>query len=173
MVEWDTQGDRSIAATQEGDSLCEFGSGSRDPETLLGLYRGYDAARVALGRVAGQLGRRRACDDATLDALVGRGGGAVASPSAERTRQSVQRSAQAAALAAFSLVCEQAEDLRRTLVRRWPELREDAGGPLPVRASDPPASPADCVVFEIFRGTDSRGSVTNRSSTNQVPLAAD
>ena len=119
MVEWDAPGIRSHGSTQDEDWPFEFGSGSRDPETLLGLYRGYDAARVALARLAAQLERRPACDDATLDALVGRKGGAAASVSAERVRQGVQRGTQAAALAAFSLVCEQAEELRRTLVRRW------------------------------------------------------
>jgi hypothetical protein len=174
MVEWDTQGIASDGSTQqEEDSRLEFGSGHRDPETLLGLYRGYDAARVALARLAGQMGRHPACDDTTLDAVVGLSGGGVASPSAERVRQGVQQGAQAAAFAAFSLVCEQAEALRRSLVARWPELREDLGGPLPVRANDPPANPENCVVCEIFSGTDPQGSVTNRSSTNRVPLAAD
>ena len=93
--------------------------------TKLGLYLGYDRARVALGRLASELSR------SSFEATSLRSGVATVA-----SRDELQRGASAAAFAAFTLVCEQAEDLRRELCERWPELRADLGGPVPVRGSD-------------------------------------
>ena len=61
------------------------------------------------------------------------------------SRADVESGARAAALAAFALVCDQAEGIRSELCQRWPELREDCGGPLPVRDSDRSRDPLHTV----------------------------
>ena len=107
--------------------------------TLLGLYHGYDQARIALARLVCQFGAQSADDDRTRRRIwsrVQRQG--IASDLFESPHPAaipgVSRGAHAATLSAFAMVSEQAEKVLRRIHARWPELCEDAGGPLPCPA---------------------------------------
>lgn len=110
-----------------------------DKATLLGLYHGYDQARIALARVVAELGSQAAADEATRRRIWSRADRQGISaelfhtPSAAEL-SGVGASAHSAALAAFATVSEKAEALLRRLRSRWPELCDDAGGPLPAPA---------------------------------------
>ncbi len=104
--------------------------------TLLGLYHGYDQARLGLARLVGQFGAQSANDDQMRRRIwsrIHRQG--IASDLFDAPQPGpiagVARGAHAAALSAFATVSEQAETVLRRIHARWPELCEDAGGPLP------------------------------------------
>lgn len=104
--------------------------------TLLGLYHGYDQARVALARVVAELGSQAAADEATRRRIWSRAQRQGISPELfhappPASLNGVGASAHSAALAAFAVVSEKADSLLRRIRERWPELCDDAGGPLP------------------------------------------
>jgi hypothetical protein len=113
-----------------------------DQGTLLGLYHGYDEARLALAKLVSRFGTRATREESTQQRIwsrTHRQGLAreifdppVKLPAAD----GINRGAHSAALAAFATMSEQAEELLRALRARWPELSEDAGGPLPAPSQD-------------------------------------
>ena len=116
---------------------------ARDAEqaTLLGLYHGYDQARLALARVVCQLGSETSTDAATRRQIWSRVHRSGICPDLFQSPHTpdlpgVRDGAHSAALAAFATVSEKAEELLTELRERWPELREDAGGPLPAPSPD-------------------------------------
>ena len=113
-----------------------------DRETLLGLYHGYDQARLALAKLVARYGSGDWCGERTQLELWARCRRAGLSPElfcdsreAPAKLEDISRGAHSAALAAFAAVSDKAEELLRDLTSRWPALREDAGGPLPSRPS--------------------------------------
>jgi hypothetical protein len=115
-----------------------------DPEqaTLLGLYHGYDQARVALARLVSRFGTEAHRDEETARRIWARAeragvGREIFDPPTHlpASCDGLNRGAHAAALTAFAAISEKAEELLRTLRARWPELCEDVGGPLPVPGS--------------------------------------
>jgi len=109
-----------------------------DKATLLGLYHGYDQARLALARVVSRYGAEAPSNEETRRRIFGRARRAgfaedLFSPEAPPvgSLQGINEGAHSAALTAFAAVSDQAEGLLRELRSRWPELCEDAGGPLP------------------------------------------
>jgi hypothetical protein len=116
-----------------------------DRDILLGLYHGYDQARIVLASLVARYGSGEASGEATRRELWGRCHRAGFSPELfGNDRQSpagleaISRGAHSAALTAFATISDKAEELRRTLTSRWPSLREEAGGPLPTRLDDWP-----------------------------------
>jgi hypothetical protein len=115
-----------------------------DLGTLLGLYHGYDQARIALARLVSEFGGENASDAHTCQRIWSRAerqGVALDlfDPPATREASGITAAAHAATLSAFAVVCEKAEELLRTIQARWPELCEDAGGPLPAPVAGDPA----------------------------------
>ena len=108
--------------------------------TLLGLYYGYDRARVALARVVSELGAETTTDDLTSRRIWSRVQRAGVCPElfepAPTSPAGVRDGAHSAALTAFAAISEKAEETLGVLRERWPELREDAGGPLPAPSLD-------------------------------------
>lgn len=107
-----------------------------DQGTLLGLYHGYDQARLALARLVTQFGAEAASDEETRRRIwsrIAHEGFAtdLFHPPAPSATTGLNRGAHSAALSAFAAMSEKAEELLRTIRTRWPELCEDAGGPLP------------------------------------------
>ena len=110
-----------------------------DQAMLLGLYHGYDQARLALAKLVVGFGAGARGDEDTRRRIwlrAQRQGIAtdlfVAPVSDPRLPDGLNRGAHAAALTAFATLSEKAEEMLRILRARWPELCEDAGGPLPV-----------------------------------------
>lgn len=106
-----------------------------DQGTLLGLYHGYDQARLALARLVARFGTQ--ADDLSQERLWSRAHRSghspeIFDPPVELPLSGINRGAHSAVLAAFAAMSAQAEELLRALRDRWPELCEDAGGPLPV-----------------------------------------
>ena len=126
-------------------SSLEDGEETEDRATLLGLYHGYDQARVLLATLVARYGAdpRHADTNQALWRHSRRRGFSqdIHHPPCEihGEMDAVNRAAHSAALTAFAAISDQAESLLRVLRERWPELREDAGGPLP----SPPASSWD------------------------------
>jgi hypothetical protein len=108
-----------------------------DQSTLLGLYHGYDQARLTLAKLVGRFGSGALSDESTQAHIWARARRAGVSaelfdpPTALRSATGLNRGAHSAALTAFATMSEQAEEILRTLRARWPELCEDSGGPLP------------------------------------------
>ncbi len=108
-----------------------------DQSTLLGLYHGYDQARIALAKLVARFGTGAPSDENTRNDIWARARRAGISPelfdppTPLPNAAGLNQGAHSAALTAFATMSEQAEELLRTLRERWPELREDAGGPLP------------------------------------------
>ena len=108
-----------------------------DQSTLLGLYHGYDQARIALAKLVAHFGTGAVSDENTRDDIWARTQRAgicpeIFDPPTPLPRAvGLNRGAHSATLSAFALLSEQAEELLRALRARWPELCEDAGGPLP------------------------------------------
>jgi hypothetical protein len=122
----------------EPDSAHSVSSDS-DRATLLGLYHGYDQARLALARLVTRFGTGATRDEDTARRIWARAERAglrpeIFDPPSDHTAacDGLNRGAHAAALSAFAAISEKAEELLRTLRVRWPELCEDLGGPLPV-----------------------------------------
>ncbi len=117
-----------------------------DQSTLLGLYHGYDQARIALAKLVARFGTGAESDEHTRDDIWARTRRAGISPeifdppTPLPNAVGLNRGAHSAALTAFATMSEQAEELLRTLRARWPELCEDSGGPLP---APPPALDLD------------------------------
>ena len=112
-----------------------------DLGTLLGLYHGYDQARIALARLVAEFGSEAADDARTRRRIwsrVQRQGIApeLFEPPGSGSTPGVNQAAHTATLSAFALVCDKAEELLRAIHARWPELCEHAGGPLPMPASE-------------------------------------
>jgi len=106
-----------------------------DQGTLLGLYHGYDQARLALARLVARFGTQ--ADALTQERIWSRThrlGVApdLFDPPVELPVAGINRGAHSAVLAAFAAMSAQAEELLRAIRARWPELCEDAGGPLPL-----------------------------------------
>ena len=108
-----------------------------DPSTLLGLYHGYDQARLALAKLGARFGTEALGDENTRDNI---GSGSERAgipteifdpPTALPSAADLNRGAHSAALTAFLTMSEQAEELLRVLRARCPELCDAAGGPLP------------------------------------------
>ncbi len=112
-----------------------------DQSTLLGLYHGYDQARIALAKLVARFGTGAVSDENTRDDIWARARRAgicseIFDPPMPLPKAvGLNRGAHSAALTAFATMSEQAEELLRTLRARWPELCEDAGGPLPAPPS--------------------------------------
>lgn len=112
-----------------------------DLETLLGLYHGYDQARLALARLVTQFGSEEASEAETRRQIWARSqrrghcsdlfDPPIDLPAGSHSTQGVIRGAHSAALTAFATMSDKAEELLRALRYRWPELCEDSGGPLP------------------------------------------
>lgn len=114
-----------------------------DQGTLLGLYHGYDQARLALARLVCEYGTEAPSDAATQRQIwsrVRREGHApdLFHPVSQiaGTAEGINRGAHSATLAAFATMSEKAEEILRALRERWPDLRDDAGGPLPSPVPD-------------------------------------
>ncbi|MFP6606062.1 MAG: hypothetical protein VCC19_05760 [Myxococcota bacterium] len=108
-----------------------------DPSTLLGLYHGYDQARLALAKLVTRFRTEALGDENTRD-NIGSGSERAGIPTeifdpatALPSAADLNRGAHSAALTAFLTMSEQAEELLRVLRARCPELCDDAGGPLP------------------------------------------
>lgn len=120
-----------------------------DQGTLLGLYHGYDQARLELAKLVTRFGTGAPSDDETrrrIWARAEREGLCLdlfdpPSDAAMSTPEGLNRGAHSAALTAFATISDKAEELLRTLQARWPELCQDAGGPLPTPSS---AWDSDC-----------------------------
>jgi hypothetical protein len=110
-----------------------------DQGTLLGLYHGYDQARLELAKLVTRFGTGASSDDDTRRRIWSRAKREGLSLDLFEAPTHVtleapgglNRGAHSAALTAFATISEKAEELLRTLQARWPELCEDAGGPLP------------------------------------------
>lgn len=108
-----------------------------DRRTLLGLYHGYDQARLALAKLVARFGTGALDDENTRDDIGSRSERAGTPteifdpPTALPSAADLNRGAHSAALTAFLTMSEQAEELLRVLRARCPELCDDAGGPLP------------------------------------------
>ena len=76
-------------------------------ETLLGLYHGYDQARLELARLVSRFG----------------------SCAQGRQALGIRRGAHAAALSSFIAISDKAEALRSQLGERWPELDDAVEAP--------------------------------------------
>ncbi len=113
-----------------------------DRETLLGLYHGYDQARIALARLVTRYGSGAWCGHMTRRELWARCHRAGFAPelfdhSCESPAkvEDISRGAHSATLTAFATISDKAEELLEVLISRWPCLCEEAGGPLPSRPS--------------------------------------
>jgi hypothetical protein len=109
-----------------------------DQGMLLGLYHGYDQARLALAKLVARYGTEAQSEDETRRHLWARSRRSgfhceIFDPPGDSAiyADGINRGAHSAALSAFAAMSEQAEELLRHLRERWPHLREDAGGPLP------------------------------------------
>jgi hypothetical protein len=114
-----------------------------DQGTLLGLYHGYDQARLALAKLVNRFGTEAPSDADTRRRIWARAERQGLRPEifdppcplASGTG-GINQAAHSAALSAFATMSDKAEELLRTLRTRWPELGEDAGGPLPAPSPD-------------------------------------
>ncbi len=119
-----------------------------DQATLLGLYHGYDQSRLALAKLVVSFGAGARGDEETRRRIwqrsrrQGIATDLFVPPSEHRFPEGLNRAAHAAALTAFATLSEKAEEVLRILRARWPELCEDAGGPLPIPYPEDVA--ADC-----------------------------
>jgi hypothetical protein len=111
-----------------------------DRDLLLGLYHGYDQARLLLAGLVARYGSGDTSGRATQRELWNRRHRAGFSPDlfgesheSPAAPEDLSRGAHSAALTAFAAISDKAEELRKTLTSRWPSLREEAGGPLPSR----------------------------------------
>jgi len=130
---------------------------ARDEELgrLLGLYHGYDAARLELARLVARFGSerpdpglqlRRGREQAARAGFAGPPPDARGLPRADFAELDSAEldfakgdfvegdfsdGAHAAVLAAFAIVSDKAEAVLAELCERWPELRAELGGPLP------------------------------------------
>jgi hypothetical protein len=108
-----------------------------DQATLLGLYHGYDQARIALAKLVARYGEEAPSDEETRQRIWGRSQRqGIAQdlfdpPCVLPSTDGLNRGAHSAALSAFATISHQAEELLEALRDRWPDLAEDAGGPLP------------------------------------------
>jgi hypothetical protein len=112
-----------------------------DQGTLLGLYHGYDQARISLAKLVNRFGTDASSDAETRRRIWARAErqglrAEIFDPPCplDGTAEGINQAAHTAALSAFATMSEKAEELLRTLRTRWPELGEDAGGPLPAPA---------------------------------------
>jgi hypothetical protein len=111
-----------------------------DQSTLLGLYHGYDQSRLVLAKLVARFGTAAGSDESTRDDIWSRSRRTGVAPelfdppTPLPNAVGLNQGAHSAALTAFATMSEQAEELLRTLRNRWPELCEDAGGPLPAPA---------------------------------------
>lgn len=129
----------------DGPPMSTTDHSDSDREMLLGLYHGYDQARILLARLVARYGSGSVSGETTHRELWGRCHRAGFSPDlfGERLESSADltgiiRGAHSAALSAFATISDKAEELRREITSRWPSLREDAGGPLPSRLGGRP-----------------------------------
>lgn len=113
-----------------------------DRETLLGLYHGYDQARIALARLVTRYGSGAWCGHMTRRELWARCHRAGFAPElfdhsceSPAKLEDISRGAHSATLTAFATISDKAEELLEVLISRWPCLCEEAGGPLPSRPS--------------------------------------
>ena len=111
-----------------------------DRDMLLGLYHGYDQARILLASLVTRYGSGNASEEVTRRELWSRHRRAGLSPDlfgenreSHADLEDISRGAHSAALTAFATISDKAEELRKVLTSRWPSLREEAGGPLPSR----------------------------------------
>jgi len=125
--------EHTARASRSGISHAEV-----DQATLLGLFHGYDQARIALARVVTRYGVEAPSSEETKRKIwdsarrAGFTDGLFHPPSElEGSLEGINEGAHSAALSAFATVSHQAEEILRELRVRWPDLRDDAGGPLP------------------------------------------
>jgi hypothetical protein len=108
-----------------------------DQAILLGLYHGYDQARIALAKVVARYGAEAPSNEETRRRIwsrarrEGRNADLFDPPSEIAHTDGLSEGAHSAALSAFATISHQADELLETLRERWPHLAEDAGGPLP------------------------------------------
>lgn len=110
-----------------------------DKATLLGLYHGYDQSRIALGKLVARYGTEAASPRALQRELFGRARREGFTQELHEPRcavlahdgEEIHRGAHSATLTAFATLSDKAEELLRLLRERWPDLCQDAGGPLP------------------------------------------
>lgn len=114
-----------------------------DQATLLGLFHGYDQARLSLAKLVSRFGTDAPTNEETQRRIFSRtrrlgiAADLFMPPSQlDGNIEGLNQGAHSATLSAFAAVSEQAEELLRALRKRWPDLCEDAGGPLPVPSSD-------------------------------------
>ena len=111
--------------------------GEVDQGTLLGLYHGYDQARIALAKLVARFGADAPSDGETERRIWARAERQGVSrdlfepPCELPSNEGLNLGAHSAALSAFAAISQQADELLAALSERWPQLREDAGGPLP------------------------------------------
>jgi hypothetical protein len=132
----------STAATLErfpeaSGKLARASYSEEDQATLLGLYHGYDQARIALAKLVTHYGADAPSDEETRKRiwnrakLQGIAPDLFDPPCRLPSSEGLNRGAHSAALSAFATISHQAEELLQALRARWPDLGEDAGGPLP------------------------------------------
>ena len=114
-----------------------------DQGTLLGLYHGYDQARLALAKLVCEYGTHAPSDAVTQRQIWSRARRDGRAPDLFQplsqisgTAEGINRGAHSATLSAFATMSEKAEEILRELRERWPDLCDDAGGPLPSPAPD-------------------------------------